>query len=172
MSKGNILRTPTWDDYFMSMVYLIASKSKDERTHIGAVVIGPDKEIKTTGYNSFVRRLKDDIPERQEKPEKYFWFEHAERNAIFYAAKYGVSLNNCKLYVQGTPCMDCARAIVQSGIKKVIIHKKWDDMFEDIWLEHKKRTLMLFEEAEITLKVWDGELIELFSFFRGEKNIF
>ena len=48
---------PNWDDYFMSMVYLVASKSKDERTHIGTVVVGQDNEIKSTSYNSFVRRL-------------------------------------------------------------------------------------------------------------------
>jgi len=61
-----------WDDYFMSMVYLAASKSKDERTHIGAVIVGKDNEIKSTGYNSFVRKLRDDVLERQKKAGKIF----------------------------------------------------------------------------------------------------
>ena len=64
-----------WDEYFMSMAYFIAVKSKDNSTHIGAVVVGPNHEVKSTGYNGFVRGLKDDIALRQERPEKYFWFE-------------------------------------------------------------------------------------------------
>ena len=167
MSKGNILRTPTWDDYFMSMVYLIASKSKDERTHIGAVVIGPDKEIKTTGYNSFVRRLKDDIPERQEKPEKYFWFEHAERNAMDNATLIGTSLKGCKMYTNGIPCMDCARGIVQSGILEVIVDKKWNEGNSGDDLEHSKRTIQMFEETGIILRYWEGELSQIKKYRRG-----
>ena len=101
-----------WDDYFMSMAYLVAAKSKDIRTHIGAVVVGLNNEIKTTGYNSFVRGLQDNMPERQEKPEKFYWFEHAERNAIYNATLIGTSLKGCKMYTNGIPCADCARGII------------------------------------------------------------
>src|SRR3989344_6389619 len=110
----------SWDDYFMTMVYLVASKSKDERTHIGTVIIGPKKEIRSTGYNGFVRGLNDAVSKRQEKIEKQFWFEHAERNAIYNATLMGISLLDCTMYTQGVPCMDCARGIVQSGIKEVV----------------------------------------------------
>ena len=72
-----------WNKYFMSIAALVSMKSKDQKTHHGAVIVGPNNEIRSTGYNSFVRRLKDDVPERQERPEKYHWFEHAERNAIY-----------------------------------------------------------------------------------------
>src|SRR3990167_7197511 len=99
----------SWDESFMSMVYLVAMKSKDESTHVGAVVVGPDNEIKSTGYNSFVRKLNDHLTMRQERPEKYYWFEHAERNAIYNATLNGVSLKGCKIYTNGVPCMDCAR---------------------------------------------------------------
>jgi len=157
-----------WDDYFMSMVYLAASKSKDERTHIGAVIVGKDNEIKSTGYNSFVRKLRDDVLERQKKPEKYFWFEHAERNAIFNAVRFGASLKGCTLYTNGIPCMDCARAIVQSGIKKVVVDKSWDDQNPPEWREHAVRTLQLFKEAGVKLRFWQGELIPVVKFNRGE----
>ena len=61
-----------WDDYFMTMVYLVASGSKDKRTHMGAVVVGPRREIRSTGYNSFVKGLNDSVPERQGKKEKQY----------------------------------------------------------------------------------------------------
>lgn len=157
-----------WDDYFMSMVYLIAMKSKDKRTHIGAVIVGPDKEIKSTGYNSFVRGLNDNISERQEKPEKYFWFEHAERNAVFNATLIGTSLKGCKMYTNGIPCMDCARAVVQSGIKEVIVDKSWNDGNRGDDLEHTKRTLQMFSETGVKVKYWQGKFLKLEKFRRGE----
>lgn len=158
----------SWDDYFMSMVYLIASKSKDERTHIGALIIGPDKEIKSTGYNSFVRRLKDDVPERQEKPEKYYWFEHAERNAIYNAILIDASLKGCKMYTNGIPCMDCARGVVQSGILEVIVDKKWNESNKGEDLEHSRRTIQMFEEVGVNLRYWEGELLKIEKFRRGK----
>ena len=157
-----------WDDYFMSMVYLVASKSKDERTHIGAVIVGPDKEIKSTGYNSFVRRLKDNVPERQEKPEKYYWFEHAERNSIYNATLIGASLKGCKIYTNGIPCMDCARGIIQSGILEVIVDKKWNEGNAGEDLEHSMRTVQMFGEVGVNLRYWEGELLNLEKFRRGE----
>lgn len=157
-----------WDDYFMSMVYLVAAKSKDKRTHIGAVVVGEDNEIKSTGYNSFVRRLKDNIPERQEKPEKYFWFEHAERNAIYNATLIGASLKGCRMYTNGIPCMDCARGVVQSGIEEVIVDKLWNNGNQGEDLEHTKRALQMFKETGVKVRYWEGELLNLEKFRRGK----
>jgi dCMP deaminase len=157
-----------WEDYFMSMAYFVATKSKDERTHIGAVVVGPDNEIKSTGYNSFVRGLNDNVAGRQEKPEKYFWFEHAERNAIYNATLIGSSLKESKMYTNGIPCMDCARGIVQSGIKEVIVDKFWDDGNQGDDLEHSKRTLQMFEETGVKVRYWEGKLLNIERFRRGE----
>ena len=84
----------TWDELYMSMTFLVAMKSKDENTHIGAVVVGPDKEVRSIGFNGLPRYVDDDKPERQMKPEKYLWFEHAERNAVYNASLMGVSLKN------------------------------------------------------------------------------
>ena len=157
-----------WDDYFMSMVYLAASKSKDERTHIGAVIVGKDNEIKSTGYNSFVRKLRDDVLERQKKPEKCFWFEHAERNAIYNATLIGTSLKGCKMYTNGIPCMDCARGVVQSGILEVIVDKGWNKTNKGEDLEHSSRTLKMFEEVSIKLRYWEGKLLNIEKFRIGE----
>jgi dCMP deaminase len=157
-----------WDDYFMSMVYLVASKSKDIRSHIGAVIVGQDKEIKSTGYNSFVRGLRDDVHERQEKPEKYFWFEHAERNSVFNATLIGTSLKGCKMYTNGIPCMDCARAVVQSGIKEVIVDREWVNGNQGDDLEHSRRSLQMFEEVGVKVRYWEGKLLNIEKFRRGE----
>lgn len=158
----------SWDDYFMSMVYLISSKSKDKRTHIGALVVGKDNEIKSAGYNSFVRGLNDNVIGRQEKPEKYFWFEHAERNAIYNATLIGTSLKGCKMYTNGIPCMDCARGIVQSGILEVIVDKSWENGNSEEDLEHSKRSIQMFGEVGVKIKYWEGNLLNIEKFRRGE----
>ena len=150
-----------WDDYFMTMVYLVASGSKDKRTHMGAVVIGPRREIRSTGYNGFVRGLNDSAPERQEKGEKQYWFEHAERNSIYNATLAGTSLVDCIMYTNGIPCMDCGRAIVQSGIKEVVVDKKWNSNMLKEWAERNRRTLEMFEEVGIKLRYHDTKYVPL-----------
>ena len=71
-----------WDSYFLNLVHLLATRSKDQNTHIGAVVVNRDNIVKATGYNSFPRGIRDDVPERQQTEKKYAFFEHDERNAI------------------------------------------------------------------------------------------
>ena len=88
-----------WNEYFRGIVHQVKLKSKDERTQIGALIVGVDNEIVSTGYNSFPRGIVDSRPERQERPEKYYWFEHAERNAIYNAARIGVSTKGCTMYL-------------------------------------------------------------------------
>ncbi len=149
---------------FMTMAYVVARASKDDRTKIGAVVVGPDNEIRSTGYNGFPRGLDDFNPARQEKPEKDFWFEHAERNAIFNAVRIGVSLRGCTMYTLRTPCEACARAIVQAGISTVVIHAPWDADARD---NHPK-TREMFAECGVTLDVWDGEVVAPIAWRRGE----
>ena len=157
----------SWDDRFMSMAYLVAEGSKDEKTHIGAVIVGPNKEIRSTGYNGFVRNLNDDAKERQEKPEKYYWIEHAERNAIYNATLIGASLKGCKMYTNGIPCMDCARGIVQSGITEVIVDKEWNETNKGDDIEHSNRTIEMFKEVGVNLRYWEGNLINIKKFRRG-----
>lgn len=157
-----------WDDYFMNMAYLIAMKSKDANTHIGSVIVGPDNEVRSTGYNSFPRGILDDIKERQDRPEKYFWFEHSERNAIYNASLHGTSLKGCTMYTCGIPCMDCARGIIQAGIKTVFVDSKWEDKSPKIWKEHADKTKQLFLEADVVIRCWKGELVTIERFQRGE----
>jgi dCMP deaminase len=158
-----------WDDYYMNMAYLVAMKSKDNSTHIGAVVVGEDNEVRSVGYNSFVRGLDDNVPERQERPEKYLFFEHAERNAIYNATLCGVSLKGCKIYTNGLPCCDCARGIIQSGIKEVIIDKKWDDGNYGIWVEQAEKSKIMFNETNVKIRYWDGEIFLIKKYRNGKE---
>jgi len=157
-----------WDDYFMTMVYLVAMRSKDESTHVGAVIVGPGKEIRSTGYNSFPRHINDHVPERQERPEKYYWFSHAERNSVYHAARVGIPVEGCIMYTNGIPCTDCAFAVIQAGIAEVVVDKKWVNPERDKWDETAKRTKIMFDEAGVKLRFWDGELIDVYKYQRSK----
>jgi len=157
-----------WDSLFMNMVYLVAMRSKDESTHIGAVIVGPDNEVRTVGYNSFPRHINDNVPERQKRPEKYFWFSHAESNAVANAAMVGIPLKGCRMYTNGIPCNDCAWEVINSGLVEVIVDKKWDNNNYGQWLEHAKRSKVMFEEAGVKLRFWEGDLVTIHRFRNGE----
>ncbi len=148
-----------WTDYFLNIAEQIKLKSKDESTQIGAVVVGKDKEILTTGYNSFPRGLRDDLPERQERPQKYFWIEHAERNAVYNAARIGVSLKESAIYLtSGLPCADCARAIINAGIKTVYCKRVCTTKNKDKWLESQNMSLEMLGECGVDVIYYDSNL--------------
>ena len=139
-----------WNVYFLNIAEQVKLKSKDESTQIGAVIVGEDKEVLSTGYNSFPRGLDDSLQERQERPEKYFWMEHAERNAIYNAARIGVSLKNSTIYLtSGLPCMDCARGIVNSGVKIVYCKQVCTTKNKDKWEESQQKSLELLGECGV-----------------------
>ena len=110
-----------WDTFFIKMARLAASKSKDASTKVGAVIAGPANEVRSIGYNGPPRGADDTIPKIHERPLKYRWFEHAERNAIYNAARAGICTNGCVMYTNYPPCSDCARGIVQAGIVEVVV---------------------------------------------------
>jgi dCMP deaminase len=139
-----------WTEYFLNIAEQVKLKSKDKSTQIGAVIVGEDNEVLSTGYNSFPRGLDDSKEERQERPEKYFWFEHAERNAIYNAARIGVSLKNSTIYLtSGLPCMDCARGIVNSGIKVVWCKTECTTKNKEKWVESQTKSLQLLNECGV-----------------------
>lgn len=143
-----------WDEYFMSIARAVAQRSKDRSTKVGCVIVGPDHEIRSTGYNGFVRGMPDDNDALHERPEKYFWTEHAERNALYAAVRVGTPLAGCTAYVDWLPCIDCARGLVQSGIVAVVVPKGIH--FDDIpaqWKETFKRAFDLFALKGIPVRV-------------------
>ena len=156
-SNQTVRQIPGWDEHFLDIAKVCSKRSKDESTQVGSVIVGVDREIISTGYNSFPRKINDSLPERQERPEKYFWFEHAERNAIYNAARHGTALKNCTLYVPAMPCTDCARGIVQVGIIKVVVDFEENERWlkrSSKWCEHMQRSLQLFSEAGVQVVFW------------------
>lgn len=123
----------SWDEYFMHLASLTASRSKDRSTKVGAVIVR-DKVILSTGYNGFPRGVNDDVEERHQRPLKYSWVCHAEENAILNAARIGVKTKNSDLYVTLYPCTSCTKAIIQSQITKVFYlssdNPRWTDDFK------------------------------------------
>jgi dCMP deaminase len=139
-----------WIEYFLQIAEVVKLKSKDQSTQIGAVVVGEGNNVLSTGYNSFPRGLDDSLQERQERPEKYYWMEHAERNAIYNAALEGVSLKNSTIYLtSGLPCMDCARGIVNSGIKTVYCKEVCTTKNKEKWEESQQKSLELLGECGV-----------------------
>ena len=117
----------SWDEYFMSVALLAAMRSKDPNTQVGACIVGEDKHIISTGYNGFPRGCSDDeFPwDREGEQTKYPFVVHAELNAILNAG--GRNLSGSKLYVALFPCNECAKAIIQAGIKTVVyLSDKYD----------------------------------------------
>ena len=110
----------SWDEYFMGVALLAARRSKDPSTQVGACIVSPEKIIISTGYNGLPNGCSDDeYPWGREGEEtKYPYVVHAELNAILNAG--GRVLRGAKLYVALFPCNECAKAIIQSGIKEVI----------------------------------------------------
>ena len=112
----------TWDEYFMGIAILSAERSKDNNSQVGACIVSPNNKILSLGYNGMPLGCNDDdMPwERQGRPldTKYMYVCHAEMNAIL-NSNIG-SLAGARVYVTLFPCNECAKAIIQSGIKEVI----------------------------------------------------
>lgn len=110
-----------WAERFMGLCDHVASWSEDRDFQVGCVIVGPGREIRATGYNGLPRGVSDADNRRFDRSsgEKFHWIEHAERNAIYNAARCGVELAGCALYVNRYPCADCGRAIIQAGIMRV-----------------------------------------------------
>jgi dCMP deaminase len=144
---------PGWDEYYLDICKAVATRSKDPHTQVGCVMAGPAHEIRSTGYNSFPRGIRDDVPERLERPTKYLWMEHAERNAICNAARVGTPLEGCTLYVELMPCMDCARAIVQAGLTEVVVSgERMRQYSSEYYNEHFGMVEILFQEAGVKVR--------------------
>ena len=146
-----------WVQYFQELAHTIKKKSKDKNTQIGVVIVGKDKEIISTGYNSFPRGINDEVLKRQERPEKYYWFEHAERNAIYNAARIGVSTKGSTMYLScGVPCADCTRAIINAGITRIFVERN-DVTKGPQWAESQERSWMMFDEAGVKVCFYDNQ---------------
>ena len=138
-----------WSKRFMGLAQHVTSWSKDKSVGVCAVIADKEHRVLSIGYNGFPSGCDDGVEERHERPAKYLYTEHAERNAIYSAAKNGVSLKDSVMYITRFPCADCARAIIQSGIKEVVCSEP--DLSHERWGEHFRISLELFKEVGVKL---------------------
>lgn len=140
-----------WDIRFMELADHISTWSKDRNTKVGTVIVNNEKRIISTGFNGLPIGADDLIESRFEKENKYFYTEHAERNALYSALAIGASTKNAIIYVVLFPCADCARGIIQSGIKRVVCKNK-PDFNNEKWGKSWRITNELFIECGIKLE--------------------
>lgn len=153
------------DKEYLVMAYNVATSSPDPSTQNGAVIpycltdeMGVSmKERFISACNTFPEGVQN-TPERLVRPLKYNFIEHAERGAILAAAKEGIPLSGLTMYVPWAACSDCARAIICSGIRRLVLHKDMMDRTPDHWKESIKHAFEMFSEAEIAIEYVEGKL--------------
>ena len=124
----------------------VSTNSRDANTKVGCVITRNGAVIED-GYNDLINNVIE-TNEKVTRPLKTIWIEHAERNAIYKAAKKGVSLENSTIYINWWPCVDCCRAIIQSGIIEIVSNNP-PNLNDERWGEQFKHTLDLVKESGI-----------------------
>ncbi len=138
-----------WDQRYLALAKEVSTWSKDPSTQVGAVTVGSKKEVLSQGFNGFPRGINDSDERYNNRDIKYKLVVHAEMNAIYNATYSGTSLDGATLYVYGLPiCSECAKGIIQVGIKKVVVEKSKE---LDNWNESVQLSQKMFDEAGVEL---------------------
>lgn len=185
-------RSLKWDVKFINLACYHSTWSKDQSTKVGAVIVGNSNEILSTGYNGFPRGVneaktpkwyykwvgglaptmvpifqkeQEELRKRWERPMKYLYTEHAERNAIYNAARVGAKLEGSTLYMNfyPLPCADCARAVIQAGISCIIGPDRTFPGVGTQWKEHMVESETMLREARVEIQVIPERVMEEFS---------
>ena len=139
-----------WDIRFLKLATHISEWSKDPSTKVGCVVVGPDREIRSTGFNGFPRGIQDSDDRLTNRDLKYPLICHAEENAIMHAARIGLALKGCTAYVTWPPCTRCARSLIQAGVSEIVIPSGLER--PDRWRDDFEMSMGLLREAEVTIR--------------------
>ncbi len=141
-----------WSSYFLNIAKTVSEKSKDKSTKVGAVIADSNNNIVSVGFNGFPRGVLD-LEERYDNRElKYKLIVHSEINALCSAARRGIALDNCTIYLTHPPCSQCAKALIQAGIRKIVTTKVPED-FQKRWEEDFKLRDLMFKEAQVEMEV-------------------
>lgn len=140
-----------WLYRWFTVADTFASWSKDRSTKVGCVIVSAENQVISGGYNGFPRGVVDDVESRHQRPDKYLYTEHAERNAIYDAARRGIALAGATIYTPFFPCADCTRAIIQSGIIRVVTRPQNPDGKYGPWRHSWQVSEEMMTEASIDL---------------------
>ena len=147
--RGISILSNNWDKKYIRLAREISNWSKDPSKQIGAVAIGEKGQVLAQGYNGFPRGIKDTDERLNHRQTKYKYVVHAEMNCIYNATYNGVSLNGSTMYIYGLPvCSECAKGLIQVGIKRVV-STPITDATPETWVESTKLTKEIFEEAGV-----------------------
>ena len=146
-----------WDQHWLDDCLHWAKMSKDPNTQVGSIIVGPDRETRSTGFNGFPRGIDDTAERLSDREIKNRLVVHAEHNAILNAARIGTPLKGCTLYIactdesgqvwSGPPCVQCTLAVIQAGITEVVGWPFKDG--ESKWKENIEQARLLLAEADI-----------------------
>ena len=139
-----------WDQRFLKLAEHISGWSKDPSTKVGCVVVGEDREIRSTGFNGFPRGIADDAARLEDREQKYPLICHAEENAIMHAARIGLSLKGCTAYVTWPPCTRCARSLIQAGVVEVVYPE--DIEVPERWMADFDMSTSMMGEAGLNIR--------------------
>jgi dCMP deaminase len=140
-----------WDRRFLELAGVFASWSKDPSTKVGCAIVGPDREVRSTGFNGFPRGVADTIERLNDRDMKYPLVCHGEENAILHAALIGVSLKGCTAYINPwPPCTRCARSLAQVGIAQIVYPNGIE--IPDRWKDDFKLSMSLLQEAGVQVR--------------------
>lgn len=138
---------------YMRLAKEVSTWSKDPSTKIGVVVIGDKGQVLSQGFNGFPRGIEDTQERLNDRPTKYHYVVHGEMNAIYNATYNGVSLDGATMYVYNLPiCPECAKGIIQVGIKKVVVMDPYVSGAPERWIEAAKEGDALFREAGVEIE--------------------
>ncbi len=150
---------PDWQTYFMDIAELVASRSTCIRRHVGAVIV-KDNRILSTGYNGTptgIRHclergcLRDELEIPSGQRHELCRGLHAEQNAIIQAASHGVTINGGEIYCTNQPCIICAKMIINSGLKKIIIRNSYPDELATDMLAEAGLKVVVLKPTTITV---------------------
>lgn len=149
LQSDNIQKTNKWHLRFLKLAEHISSWSLDPNTKLGSIIVDDKKRIISVGYNGFPRGVSDLEERYDDRPTKYLFVAHAERNALDNAP---MMVDNCTLYCTLEPCVECAKSIIQKGISKVVTYQpKREDTFN--WNVSRQ----MFKEAGVELIYVENE---------------
>lgn len=152
----------------LNLCYQKASFSPDNSTQLGAVIVNQKGfvEFSTLSFNGFCFGW-EPVAEDYERPRKYLITEHAERRAIYKAANVGITLHGCTLYSTWAACTDCARAIIETGISRLVRHHPPQDDAVDRWLESVALGDELMKYGKVEIIDIHGSIPDAVSILRG-----
>lgn len=143
------IKKPKWASRMLKLAQEVASWSKDESTKVGAVITTEEGAPVSWGFNGMAMGINDSVRERHERPMKYRWMCHAERNAMDLAPR---PLDGCVMFVTFSPCSSCAQSIIQRKIKTVVIDEKYAaEKMPERWKEDMLIAQDMLTEAGVTI---------------------